>query len=257
MKTAYLFLPAALLIGLVIGGWGPRSELRALKKDLQAARKLIKSGEKRSASDVEEMTQLLGIDREARRKTTEDSAPDAAAISTTNQALKSNAATAHTAANAGRRATTNRPRSARSMEEEIEKAIELWKLRSDIARDTFLANGDFTREDAMDFDVLMEAMNVRLEHTIAEWVETVKQKENVGPEDGIRLMNGVTDVLVLTYDEMDRKMPPDWRDTGGNDMRLMDFIDPRVAQPLIGVEDKLEQVGESFDDDEPAEPPAP
>ena len=136
------------------------------------------------------------------------------------------------------------------MEQDIDKAMELWKLRSDIARSTFLANGEFSEEEAVHFDVLMTALNIRLGHTIETWATAVENKQEVGAEEGVRLMNGVTDALVLTYDEMDRKLPGNWRETGGHDLRLFDFIDPAVAKPLIRVEDRMGEISNAMNESE-------
>ena len=43
-------------------------------------------------------------------------------------------------------------------------------------------------------------------------------------------------VLVLTYNEMDRTMPAGWRDGMDNRFELFDHIDPQVALPLADVE---------------------
>jgi hypothetical protein len=89
-------------------------------------------------------------------------------------------------------------------------------------------------------------MNRRLAHAIEAWAAGIETRE-ANAEDGIRLMNQVTGALVLTYDEMDRKLPATWRQTGGKGLQLMDFIDPSVARPLIQVEGKLNEIGGSFE----------
>ena len=59
-------------------------------------------------------------------------------------------------------------------------------------------------------------------------------------EAGLRMMNEITDALVLTYDELNRSMPPSWSDDAGNEFQLVDYIDPLVAMPLSGLEDTLQ-----------------
>jgi hypothetical protein len=260
MKT-YVLIPFAVLLGLVLGGWGPRSELKTIKQDLKETRRLLKEGGKQqgAGTDMANMSRLLGIGADdARDKTQADmSTPSTGATDdaaneqpeATGGDLPEDAATlADTADTAPREATDPEERSARGMEQEIDRAMELWKLRSDIARSTFLANGEFSDEEAMHFDVLMEAMNIRLGHTIETWATAVENKQDVGAEEGVRLMNGVTDALVVTYDEMDRKLPGDWRETGGKDLRLFDFIDPAVAKPMIRVEGRMGDISNAMNE---------
>jgi hypothetical protein len=247
----YLWIPFALLLGLVIGGWGPRSELQTLREDLKKTKKLLQETKKHGGgSDVGQVTRLLGIEGQGRPAA--DAPAREAAADRSNGAARAaippepspTASAAVPPPPPGETGDGTRP-AQRNREEELETAIELWKLRSDIARSTFLANGHLSDEQAMNFDVLIEAMNVRLAHSIETWAAAVETKD-VNAEDGIRLMSQVTDALVLTYDEMDRKLPNNWRQAGGKGMQLMDFIDPSVARPLLQVEGKVNQIQRSF-----------
>lgn len=239
----YLFIPFALLLGLVVGGWGPRSELRTLKQELRKTRRLLKETRKGGAgANVERVTELLGI--ESRKGAAPTKAAGAAPKSRTKDPTTTDATTSgepdktHSEKQRGRK---------KGMEENIDEAIELFTLRSDIARSTFLANSGFSEEDAIQFDVLMRAMNIRMKHSIETWVDRIARKEDPGAEDGIRLLNEVTDALVITYNEMDRLLPETWRETGGKDMELFDFVDPAVAKPLIRVENKLDDIGRAME----------
>ena len=258
---AYVLIPFAVLLGLVLGGWGPRSELKTIKQDLKETRRLLKEGGKQqgAGTDMANMSRLLGIGADDPRGTTraDRSTPSTGAThhvankppEATGGDLPEDATTmADTADTAPLEATEPEEPSARGMEQEIDKAMELWKLRSDIARSTFLANGEFSDEEAMHFDVLMEAMNIRLGHTIETWATAVENKQDVGAEEGVRLMNGVTDALVVTYDEMDRKLPGTWRETGGKDLRLFDFIDPAVAKPMIRIEGRMGEISNAMNE---------
>ena len=80
-------------------------------------------------------------------------------------------------------------------------------------------------------------MNLRLGDRIEQWTDYLKVKGELNPEDGIRMMNDLSSVMVLTYDELDGSMPPNWRDEAGEDFQLFNFIDPEVAMPLAEVED--------------------
>ena len=78
--------------------------------------------------------------------------------------------------------------------------------------------------------------------SISNWVDRVEGQETISTEDGIRLFNSILDSVVLTYDEMDRKLPENWREGVGDDFQLMEMIDPRVAKPLLKLEDKMGEV---------------
>lgn len=260
---AYILIPFALLLGLVLGGWGPRSELKTAHDELKKTRRLLKDvNAGRGGSDVGRVTQLLGIDERAQNahpdkkirpapeegKQESQAADRAPAVPRADTDVSQPEAGETRSSESGNSGEQN-PDQGSGMQRNIDDAIELWKLRSDIARSTFLANGRFSEEDAVDFDVLVEAMNVRLRHSIESWSDAVKEKEKAGAEEGIRLVNEVTDVLVLTYDEMDRKLPENWRDTGGKGLHLGDFIDPSIAKPLIKVEDKLDTISRDLESD--------
>jgi hypothetical protein len=113
----------------------------------------------------------------------------------------------------------------------------MWTVRADLARNSFLENLDANEQERVRFDVLIEAMNIRLGTTIENWVAGVKERGTVRPEDGARLMHELTGAVVLTYDEMDRGLREGWRDTTKPEFALFDFIDPEVINPLTELED--------------------
>jgi hypothetical protein len=55
----------------------------------------------------------------------------------------------------------------------------------------------------------------------------------------VRMMNDLSGALVLTYDEMDRTLPPGWRESASDEFRLTDMVDPSVAAPMTNVTDKM------------------
>jgi len=241
----YAWIPVALLLGLVLGSWGPKSEIRKLREDLEAAR--AGAGTVKRTARIEGVTELLGISAAAAAA----SAPMTADVSETSAdatnppvPVADNTATGALAVSQGpppgeTPPGRNRPRP-RNLEGQIERAAELWRMRSDVARAAFVSDAELTDADAGTFDVLTTAMNLRLANSIETWVEGIKGGDAPGPEAGIRLARDVTDSLVLTYEEMDRKLSEGWRDRLEEPLNLTDFIDPAVATPLVDVEDALE-----------------
>ena len=122
----------------------------------------------------------------------------------------------------------------------MDEAVELWRLRSELARDSFLTRTGMAEEDALRFDVLVEAMNLRIETSIADWATLLESDQVTAPEAAVRMMHDISGALALTYDEMDRSLPAAWRTDAGEAFQLFDFIDPRVATPLIGMEDRFD-----------------
>ena len=134
-----------------------------------------------------------------------------------------------------------RPRpTPRTFEDNIDKAVELWRVRSDLARGAFLNQVEASEEETLRFDVVMEAMNVRLESTIQRWAEILGEETVPHQEAGIRMMNEITEALTITYDELDRNLAEGWKTNVNETFELTDFIDPSVALPLADVEDKLD-----------------
>ena len=121
------------------------------------------------------------------------------------------------------------------MEEHIEKAAEIWGMRADIARDAFIAEINANDDEAMRFDVLVDAMNLRLETSIEKWADILAGDAMPPREAAIRMMHEISEALVITHDELDRSMPIGWERSTEKDIQLVDFIDPRVALPLTSV----------------------
>lgn len=59
---AYIWLPFALLVGLVVGGLGPRSELARTQEELKTTKELLRKNGG-AASGLGDVTRLLGIER--------------------------------------------------------------------------------------------------------------------------------------------------------------------------------------------------
>lgn len=253
----------AFVIGLLIGGWGPRSDLKRTKDEMRKTEKLLRETTRRPGG-IDGVTHLLGIQKEntGYSSGTSSNTAGSASASTqnqTNQTLTSgNADYSSTndasAENAGdEKEVKPEPVQPRAFKEQIENASEVWQLRVDLARSVFISNARLNDEQVIKFDVLMDAMNVRLANEIENFSKEIISK-NTPPssENGIRLASGITKAMVLTYDEMDRSLSPDWRQKAGKDFELVNFVDPSVAMPLVDIEDKLPQAGPK-----PAPEPAP
>ncbi len=233
----------ALLAGLLIGAWPYRNDLRAARDEVSRLKSDLAKKE-RARSNIEGITRLLAIpDRETvdvARTTTEpvsapQSGPDGRTVSNTPSGFSSAQVRRH-------RWEERRP-DPEDFRAHIKQAADLWKTRVALARESFASRVPTNEAQAVRFDVLMEAMNIRLGTTIEKWVDAIKTQEVFTAETGVRMMNELTDAIVVTYDELDRNMPPDWREKAGPEFQLLDFIDPEVAIPLAEIAPKFEGQG--------------
>jgi hypothetical protein len=244
----------ALIAGFVLGGWGPKTE------NLELRQRVVQLEEQLEHRTMRAPVALAGV---RRMLNVPDWSPvQEPAAATPPQAVErprdagspeldspDNGGLAYDASGNGaavkeleKKEDETEERAARSIREHIERASEVWALRSGIARDTFLHKVEADQAQSIRFDVLVEAMNIRLEATIRNWSAAI-QEETVPPaEVYLRMMNELTDSLVLTYDELDRNMPETWREAVGTDFRLINHIDPYVALPLVNIEQQMRSI---------------
>lgn len=239
----YILLPFVLLAGLVIGGLGPRSELERLREELEEAKKLAR-GSGRGTAPISEVSGLLGIERSAGSKS---ESGRVAQVGKHNQAAAGSesedpVADEEAGEDADAVVEKEEERPERNFEEDLDRAIELWQTRVAIARNTFVSNTRLNDKQALKLDTVLAAMNIRIGTTIDEFAKEVSQAETVQPEAGIRLVNDITESMVVAYDELDDTMPKGWRRRAGDKFTMTDFIDPEVARPLAGVEGRLERM---------------
>jgi hypothetical protein len=237
----WILLPAALILGWGMGSWIPKTELRAARAELAEARKALKQRAP-SSPRFTGVTQMLGIEEAkaepvAARPIASTAAPHGEEPPTAPEpAAASTMPTGRASQTLGEEdASATEP----SMVRNIEQAIELWDARVGIARATFVSNAGLTPEEAGYFDLLVDAMNLRIGHSIEQFVEHAKSGADVGEADGIRLARDFTSALAITYDEMDANMPEAWQGDAGKSFSLTDFVDPSVALPLTEVETEL------------------
>lgn len=238
MRT-FLAVCIALLVGLVIGAWPYKRDLR-LARDEISQLKAQSERRQRSRSNMDGITRLLAIpEREAPLQSSSVSASQTVARPASPLVRESNATPSRVNAR-WRRQGAERASSAEEFRQQIRNAAELWKTRVSLARESFASRVPTNEAQVIRFDVLMEAMNIRLEATIEKWVDAIQTQEVVTAETGVRMMNELTDALVITYDELDRNMPADWREKAGSEFQLIDFVDPEVALPLAEIAPKFE-----------------
>ncbi len=240
MKTVLLSL-LALLTGLILGGWGPKSDLRRASAEIEQLQNQLRSRTRHAGLDG--ITSMLRIPEGGTAETAarDKPAPAAVTIATSNTTVA---------------ASTPLPRQPRhrpfhgeggedsplpdrkTLQERIQVASDLWKVRADLARSAFVSQVTTSTVQASQFDLAVADMNLRLGTAIRDWVATIQEQPDFTPETGIRMMSALSGELVLTYDQLDADMPPDWRQRAGEKFQVFDLIDPQVALPLTEIEGK-------------------
>jgi hypothetical protein len=225
-----VWIPVALLAGLALGGWPAREKARRLEVEVEQLRKEAKSRD-RSAGALGQVAQMIRLPDSGPARP--PSAPDGGA---------SPAATTATNAPARRgpplAALRPRPGDERSLRDRIDAGMDAWRVRSDIARDTFVDKAGFDAAQAAQFDVLAQAMNLRIRDRLDLFAEEVRSGAEITPESGAKMIHDLSGIVVMTYSEMDRTLP-EWRAADMQRFDMADFIDPSVAEPLVGIEDEL------------------
>ena len=250
---AYFWLPFACLAGLVVGAWGPRAEIRAMKALAQEEKAKPRNA---AAEGFKAFTSLANIPDEARRprrrrpgekdrvlfrgatnQVTQTAAPDSAAVSGTSAPTNAPAAD-------GKRMPPKRL-SPEDLRARIEEAQELWRTRVEVARTTWKDKLGVRADAGTQFDAALDEMNEHLYETMQTMARLVAKSDKVSPELGLRLVGDATAIMAETYEKVGACVPAEMRDTVSQ-MPMTDFIDPGVAEPLIAVQDKFEHLPEGF-----------
>ena len=245
MKS-FIWLPIACVAGVIIGAWGPREELRALKESAEAERKQPQN----AAEGFQAFARMANIPEEAKhaRRRRPDAKP---LFATTNRPLAqavamTNAPTATQAVETAVAATTNAPPRKRErlspedLRARIEEAQELWRTRVELARARWKEKLNLDAAAGERFDAALDSMNEQLYDTMQTMATLLSQQDKMTPELGLRMMGDATTIMAETYEKLGACVPADRRGEV-SEMQVFEFIDPGVAEPLIAVQDKLDR----------------
>ncbi len=230
MKNS-IYIVVALLAGLVIGNFSTRPDLRQAREEINSLKQQLNVRGRRD-DNLRSVTSMLRV-----------SQPEAVIVTNT-VVVSAPGQTAGTASGAVA-AVTNQAvatsESRRSAREQMEQAIELWKTRSELARNSFLSNLTATPDQTQVFDRVITNMNTQLAEKIRQWTDYIRQQpdSDLTPETSVRLMHDLGTTVLSAYDELDAAFPADWRDKAGTEFQLFDFINPEVGLPFAELQDSL------------------
>ena len=240
----FIWLPVACIAGIIIGAWGPREELRSLKANAEAEKKQPRN----AAEGFQAFARMANIPEEAKRSRRRH--PDTKPLfAATNRPLARTAVVtnvpAPVAAQPAEPAATNAPPHTRErlspedLRARIEEAQELWRTRVELARASWKEKLGLDAAASERFEAALDNMNEQLYDTMQTMATLLSQQDKMTPELGLKMMGDATTIMAETYDKLGACVPADKRAEVSN-MQVFEFIDPGVAEPLIDVQDKLE-----------------
>ena len=245
MKFA-LFLPFVLLLGLIIGGWAPKEELRASQK--QVAELTAKLGDQEKGSRVDMFTSMVKIPERASKPVRPPQAQQSPVAGVQVGSTNADAAIAvqretnsPAHAQASPEKHDEKPLKPEDMRARIDEAKELWKTRVDVVRAQWLDRLKLSQDQTTLFDESINSMNEQLYLSMQKLADELQMSDTLTPETGTRAFNEMTSALVQAYDDLGAFIPQEQRDVTAK-LELTDFIDPAVAEPLIAVQDKLQNL---------------
>ena len=228
----------ALVAGLLLGRIGPQADLRQKNEEIDSLRKELatrtRPGAGGTLTGVKSMLKVSQQDIEAGAQARK--ARTAAASSAPSTLSTSTVTTAEASTQKVDRV---------AMSNQVEKIKQAWAMRSELAKTKFKEKVKLDEKHAQDFDVVIEAMNIRLGTTVDKWAAKIKSDGEMRPETGLRMMTEMGNDMVLTYDEMDRKMPDDWHKQAGSNFEMVNFIDPEVLTPLQDLDSIVNKQGQN------------
>ena len=121
----------------------------------------------------------------------------------------------------------------------IAEAQDLWRTRVDVSRAQWKERLKLSGESEKAFDAALQEMNERLYDSIAAVADHVAGMETMTPELGLRLVGETTAIMAEAYDRIGACVPQEMR-SDVSSIQMVDFVDPGVAEPLIGVQGKLD-----------------
>ena len=246
MKS-FIWIPVACLAGLIIGAWGPRDELRALREKKQEESRTQPT--RNAADGFQAFAKMANIPTEAKRKPRRHPSSKALFAPATNRAPSQAAKPAVADAQASDDkvdATNAAPQKAEKrmtpedLRARIEEAQELWRTRVELARAKWKEKLGLDAAAAERFEAALDGMNEQLYDTMQAMATLLSQQDKMTPELGLRMMGDATTIMAETYEKIGACVPADRR-AEVSEMQVFEFIDPGVAEPLIAVQDKLDR----------------
>ena len=236
-----MFIPAAFVLGGIIGGWTERDAFRRYR-ELQESKPAAK--ESKGLDRFAMFGEALNIPKKAKNpKPWRRAEALATAKGDKKAGEKSAEDVPQTVDEARDEYRSGRWRMGRSEEDlgaRIDEAKEIWETRRQIARANFFEKFNIAAEKQEAFDKAVERMNVRLQAVFQAVGQQLEGDGQFTPELGARLIGDLGDTFAEAYDGIGACADESRRAEIGEQL-LHDFIDPEVAEPLVPVQEKLRE----------------
>ena len=235
----WFWIPLAAVAGVIAGSWGPREDLESYKDSVQAERAQKKVS---GTAGFDAFARLANIPDVAKRRPKARTNELARSV---RHSVPVGGVTNAAAVAVEQKAIPEETKSKYHVSREdlavrIEEAAELWNARVEIAKTQWKDKLGIRDDNASAaFDSAVATMNETLRDTMEAFAEEIGNAGKMTPELGLRMMGDLTRNLAEAYDAIGATVPPERR-AEVSEIPVHEFIDPMVAEPLIGVQDKLE-----------------
>ena len=239
-----VWLPLVFVAGGLVGYYGPAEELRS--RDVREQEEKTKAKPKNAFGSFTELVNIPEVAKRPRRVKDQGAtmgSDPAGETEGSDPAGSASDSAAETNATAEATAPRRRRVAPEDLRARIDEAAELWRTRIEIARASAIEKLGLDDKGAESFNDAIEDMNAKLRESIQIVADRVASAEAMTPELGIRLMGDISTSLAEAYDAIGTCVDDDHRGEVSR-LQLTDFIDPSVGEPLIAVQDKLEDFGE-------------
>lgn len=227
--NVFLWLPLAFVAGGLIGAWGPSGELRAFRE-----RSAKEERREKKVQGFDAFARMVNIPEVAKRSRPKRNAAGAAAKERVPESAKT-----VSAGRASQPEPAPRRLDPQDLRSRIDEAAELWRTRGElVVADTVEKLGLDAAGEARFEDVLVR-MNDEIRSSVQAIADALAAEEELTPELGVRLMGDLSATMAETYERIGECAGKNRRGEVSR-LNLADFVDPSVAEPLIGVQDKLE-----------------
>lgn len=236
---SWFLIPLAAILGLIAGSWGPREDLKALKARTEEAKNVRKASD---ASGFGAFAKMVNIPDVAKRpsRSRRPSTNEVATAASTNAPTASQSEPTPNPASSQSHNPHSRRLSREDLRARIDEAADLWRTRVELAKTQWKEKlGIADEKGSAAFEEAVADMNERLLETMTALAEEIDRAEKMTPELGLRLMGDASRVMAEAYDALGAAVPADRRGDV-SELPVFEFIDPMVAEPLIGVQDKLD-----------------
>ena len=223
----WFWIPLAGIVGVVAGSWAPREDLARFKETVREERTQKKAS---GATGFDAFARLANIPDVAKRQ------PKARTNGVERVESGEGDETNGVKSVAQRRSKWSRE----DLRARIEEAADLWQTRVELAKTQWKEKlGISGQTESASFESAIGTMNESLLDSMQVLADEIERAGKMTPELSLRMMGDAARVMAEAYDAIGASLP-DERRADVSELPVFEFIDPMVAEPLIGVQDKLD-----------------